>query len=167
MALEKSRRLLVVSLDDINASRVVDKFVACMRAPSIRFGQSGLARLATIGCSPTGSERADDVEHGTVDSPVRGENFGAPRAEGGAGPVAHSSASFLDNERAGGDIPRFEVGLPKSVHSSRRDITEIYRGGAKAANGASLADEGTKEADNLVHASVNIVREPGDKHRVD
>src|SRR5262249_13134162 len=40
-------------------------------------------------------------------------------------------------------------------------------GRPKAADGASPADEGAKEADNLVHASVDIVRETGDKHRID
>ena len=57
-----------------------------------------------------------------------------------AGEIADEAARFLDEQAAGGDVPRVEPDFPEPVVETRRDIGEIERGGAGPAQAGGLLD---------------------------
>src|SRR5207245_2864420 len=69
-----------------------------------------------------------------MDEPVRGQDLAAGKLKGAAVHVCDDATSFFDQQGAGGGVPRIERELPKPVHATGGDITEIQRGGASAAH---------------------------------
>jgi hypothetical protein len=102
-----------------------------------------------------------------VQKSVRGEDVTAPRAEGCPVHIGHAPAGFGDNQCPAGDVPRLQIALPEAVHTPGRDVTQIDRCRSQASHGSRLADEGAKQTDNLVDASVHVVGKAGDHHGVD
>ena len=51
-----------------------------------------------------------------------------------AGQRADAAAGFEDQQRARGGVPRRQADLPEPVEAARRDISEVERGGARAAD---------------------------------
>src|SRR3990170_7097823 len=64
-----------------------------------------------------------------------------------AAQVADHATGFGDQQAAGGDVPRFESGLEKSVIASRRHPRQVDRGGAGAAQAGGLLHQVFEDAD--------------------
>ena len=63
-----------------------------------------------------------------VDAAVRGDEVRRGRVERRAVHAGDAAAGLLDDQRAGGDVPRLEVLLPEAVEPARGDVAEVERG---------------------------------------
>src|SRR5262245_40824055 len=64
--------------------------------------------------------------------PVGRKNVAGKDVERPAVIPGHCPAGFLNDERAGGDVPWIQFLFPEPVESPSRDVTEVQRGGAQA-----------------------------------
>src|SRR3990172_9256448 len=67
-----------------------------------------------------GPERFDDGEHLAVDPAVGGDEMALLGREWRSVHAGDPSARLLDDERAGGDVPRLQVLLPEPFESAGR-----------------------------------------------
>ena len=71
---------------------------------------------------------------------------------GFAAQIGHQAAGFLYEQDSGGDVPGRKAELPETIQTSRGDIGEVERGGARAAHARNPAHHGAKHPQVLIHA---------------
>src|SRR6185437_10505095 len=81
--------------------------------------------------------------------------------------ASDSAASFLDDERAGSDIPRLQMLLPERFEAAGGDIAEIERLGAEASHCACAAQEVPEQLDQFGPFLTHGVGKTGDEQRID
>src|SRR5678815_1772885 len=71
----------------------------------------------------------NDIDHPGMDAAVRGDDLAEPRVERIARERCHAPTRFLDQQRAGRDVPGIEADLPEAVEAPGRDVGEVDGGG--------------------------------------
>src|SRR5882672_3049568 len=99
--------------------------------------------------------------------PVGRDEVGGPRIEGIAVHACNASARFLDDQRAGRDVPWLQVLLPERLEPARRHIAQVERGGPETAYRARAPEEVSEQGDQLAAFFVHVVGKARDQQRVD
>ena len=73
------------------------------------------------------------------------------------------AAGLGEDEPARVHVPRLEDRLPEAVGPARRDVAEVERRGAVAADGARVAHEPVERPQALLELLVQVVRKAGDQ----
>src|SRR5690349_23895645 len=74
---------------------------------------------------------SDDSEHGVMNPPVAGHEFGLIDGMRIAAKIGNASAGFTKDHDSGRHVPRTQFDLPESVKPSGRDITQVQRGASR------------------------------------
>ncbi len=103
---------------------------------------------------------SDNGQDGLVQSPVRGQHAGNGQFQRGSQAVGHPTSGFLDEESAGGEVPRGELVLEEGPELSATDHAEVEGGRAKSSNPVDVLSEqrgdGTKS--RLHHRTAIVIK---------
>ena len=110
--------------------------------------------------------RRNRVAQQAEDAGRRGDHFVRAEEIAAAGEVADAAPGFGDEQRAGRDIPCIEAGFPEAVEAARRDVREVERAGAGAANARALWNQRVQHRQVGGHAGAAARRKHGADQRV-
>src|SRR5262249_15486266 len=152
----------------------LDEFAACAADAAARTASSesvdrGIPRCAPSAVSPRLRPRPKPrrLEHHLVQlRPVARDDVAAAQHVGAAGEVGHAAAGLGDEQCAGGDVPRVQVGLPVGVVVAGGDAGEVEGGAAGAADVAAAQDQVVEGADVVLDDLVALVGEAGGEERL-
>ena len=112
------------------------------RAGEVRVGRA-------LSAQGRGREGTDGLEQALVHLGISGHDVGAERVLH-ACRRADAPARLLDQQGAGGGIPRRQAEFPKAVDSARRHIGEIERGGARPAHARRGAHDDLEDLEIVI-----------------
>src|SRR6188472_798058 len=93
-----------------------------------------------VALSGQGARPLRDCQERRVQMCIGGEDMAVLEDHRAAVEPAHPAARFLDDQAAGGEVPRFEAELEEAVVAAVGDPGEIERGAAKSADGLRFSD---------------------------